>query len=57
MEKVKVIDLNEDMEKALTNVCDAALRHQGLSGLATVNKIATAIRNPEEQDDREEASK
>lgn len=57
MEKVKVIDLNEDMEKALTNVCDAALRHQGLSGLAAVNKIATAIRNPEEQNDREEASK
>lgn len=53
----KIIDLNEEMEKALTSVCDAALRHQGLSGLATVNKIATAIHDREEQDDREEKSK
>lgn len=46
------------MEKALTSVCDAALRYQGLSGLAIVNKIANAIiHDKEDQDDRQEKSK
>lgn len=53
----KAIDLNEAMEKALTSVCDSALKYQGLSALSTVNKIATAIYDKEEQDDREETSR
>ena len=49
MTKVKVLEVNEKMEKSLTNICDAALRFHGLQIMNTVVEVASAIHDREEE--------
>ena len=49
MTKIKVLEVDEKMEKSLTNICDAALRFHGLQIMNTVVEVASAIRDREEE--------
>lgn len=49
MTKTKVLEVDEKMEKSLTNICDAALRYHGLQIMNTVVEVASAIRDREEE--------
>jgi hypothetical protein len=49
MTKIKVLKVDEKMEKSLTNICDAALRYHGLQIMNTVVEVASAIRDQEEE--------
>lgn len=49
MTKTKILEVDEKMEKSLTNICDAALRYHGLQIMNTVVEVASAIRDREEE--------
>ena len=40
----KIIEVNEDAEKILTNLCDAALKYGGMQFLGTVNQLVSSIK-------------
>lgn len=48
MSASKILKIDEKMERLLTNVCDAALKFQGLQIMNTVVEVAQAIRLEEQ---------
>lgn len=45
MTKARMLEIDEKMDQALTSICDAALRFNGVQIMDTVMEVATAIRN------------
>lgn len=46
MEK-KIIELDSEMERNLTAVCDAALKHSGMQIYGTINQMILSIKSKE----------
>jgi hypothetical protein len=47
----KVLVLNEENDKLLTAICDAAFKALGIQVLSTVNKLASQIQTESEASD------
>ena len=52
MDKRKIIVINDQIEKALSAVCDAALKYAGMQLIGAVNAVANAVQEePEEAEE------
>lgn len=49
MAKVKVLEIDEKMEKALKSICDSALESKGDEIMSTINEISNAIQEQKEE--------
>ena len=43
MENKKTLEINAEMERILTDLCDAALKKDGMRMFGTVNQLVAAI--------------
>ncbi|MGL5263060.1 MAG: hypothetical protein ACRDAI_00540 [Candidatus Rhabdochlamydia sp.] len=50
MAKVKVLEIDEKIEKALKNICDSALESKGDEIMGTIDEISNAIQEQNEED-------
>jgi hypothetical protein len=49
-----VIVVDQEMDKMLTAICDAALKHSGMQSLQEINELAEAVVDEEYDHDREQ---
>lgn len=50
MAKLKVLEIDERMEKALKRICDSALKAKGKEIMSTIDEISNAIQGQKEED-------
>lgn len=55
-EIMKILHLTEELEQLLTQVCDSALKHMGMTHFHSVKKIADSIKTLETQEDDKPAA-